>query len=351
MIAYRVESPGRSGLVQCDRPASGPGEVLVRVGAVGICGSDLEMVTGTRDPSYRRYPVVLGHEWAGEIVELGEGVSRLGLDQCVAVEGHNYCGRCRQCKRGETQLCETYSEFGFTLDGGYAEFVAARADLCHPFSRVSSAEAALSEPAACALHGVLRSGVQAGDTVVIVGAGTIGLLAVGLFSLYNPERLIVVDRRGTQRSAAVEMGATHYLVEGEDNALAALMDLSKGRGADVSFEAAGRPDAVRTAVAATMRGGKVVLEGISGTEYAEPFSLDNLVFADLRVEGVFAYPSRVFARALELIDSGLLNVEPLITHRLPLTEADRALELLRDTGEPTIKVLLEPDVAPAQARA
>src|ERR687886_2993036 len=247
MIAYRVEAPGRSGLVQCDRPAAGPGEVLVRVRAVGICGSDLEMVTGTRDPDYRRYPIVPGHEWAGEIVELGEGVEVLEIGQRAAVEGHNYCGRCRHCKRGETQLCETYNEFGFTLDGGYARFVAARADLCHPFSRVSSAEAALTEPSACALHGVLRSGVGAGDTIVVVGAGTIGLLAVGLFSLYNPERLIVIDRRDSQRSAALEMGATHYL--GGGDVLEAVRDLSGGRGADVSFEAAGPPDAVRTAIA------------------------------------------------------------------------------------------------------
>jgi len=314
------------------------------VGAVGICGSDLEMVAGARDPDYRRYPVVLGHEWAGEIVELGEGVGQLEIGQGVAVEGHNYCGHCRQCKRGETQLCDTYTEFGFTLDGGYAEFVAARADLCHPYSQVSSGEAALSEPAACSLHGVLRSGVQAGDTVVVVGAGTIGLLAVGLFSLYSPEKLIVVDQRSSQRSIALARGATHYLVEGEDDVLKAVQDATQGRGADVSFEAAGHPNAVRTAIASTRRGGKVILEGISGTDRVEPFDLDQVVLGDMRVEGVFAYPSRVFARALGLIDSGRLDVKPLITHRLPLFEADHAFELIEDTQEPTIKVLLEPGV-------
>jgi threonine dehydrogenase-like Zn-dependent dehydrogenase len=275
-------------------------------------------------------------------VELGEGVDQLRIGQYVAVEGHNYCGSCRQCKRGETQLCDTYSEFGFTLDGGYSEFVAARADLCHSYSRVSSAEAALSEPAACSLHGVLRSGVQAGDTVVVVGAGTIGLLAVGLFSLYSPEKLIVIDQRRSQKSTALAKGATHYLVEGEDDVIATVRDVTEGRGADVSLEAAGHPNAVRTAVAATARGGKVVLEGISGTDRVEPFDLDQVVLGDLRVEGVFAYPSRVFARALELIDSGLLDVKPLITHRLPLVEADNAFELIEDTKEPTIKVLLEP---------
>ncbi|MDQ3910922.1 MAG: alcohol dehydrogenase catalytic domain-containing protein [Actinomycetota bacterium] len=319
------------------------GQVLVRVGAVGICGSDLEMIAGTRDPGYRSYPVVLGHEWAGEIVELGGGVGQLELGQYVAVEGHNYCGRCRQCKRGETQLCETYSEFGFTLDGGYAEFVAARGDLCHSFSRVSSVEAALAEPTACSLHGVLRSGVEPGDTVVVVGAGTIGLLAVGLFSLYSPENLIVIDRHGLQRSPALAMGATHYLIEGKDDVLETVQNVSGGRGADVSFEAGGHPSAVQTAVAATARRGKVVLEGISGTDSLEPIDLDQIVLGDLRIEGVFAYPSRVFAQALKMIDSGLLDVKPLITHRLPLAEADHAFELLKDTREPTIKVLLEPD--------
>ena len=343
MIAYCVEAPGRSSLVRRERPRIGSGQVLVRVGAVGICGSDLEMLAGTRDPEYRRYPVVLGHEWAGEIVELGEGVGQLGLGQCVAVEGHNYCGRCRQCKRGETQLCNTYNEFGFTLDGGYAEFVAARADLCHSFSRVSSVEAALTEPTACSLHGVLRSGVQPGDTVVVVGAGTIGLIAVGLFSLYSPENLIVIDRHGFQRSTALTLGATHYLIEGEDDVLETVQNLTGGRGADVSFEAGGHPRAVQTAVAATARHGKVVLEGIPGTDNVEPFDLDQIVLADLRIEGVFAYPSRVFAQALKMIEAKLLDVKPLITHRLPLAEADHAFELLKDRQEPTIKVLLQPD--------
>jgi L-iditol 2-dehydrogenase len=350
VIAYCVESPGRSGLVNRKRPAVGLGQVLVRVGAVGICGSDLEMVAGTRDPAYRRYPIVLGHEWAGEIIELGEGVDQLELGQGVAVEGHNYCGRCRPCKRGETQLCETYSEFGFTLDGGYAELATARTDLCHPYSRVSTAEAALSEPTACSLHGVFRSGVQAGDTIVVVGAGTIGLLAVGLFSLYSPERLIVIDRGSAQRSAALAMGATHYLVEGEDDVIATVRDVTEGRGADVSLEAAGHPNAVRTAVAATARGGKLVLEGISGTDHVEPFDVDQIVLGDLRVEGVFAYPSRVFGRALELIDSGLLDVKPLITHRLPLVEVDHAFELIEDTQEPSIKVLLEPGAHSGSSR-
>jgi 2-desacetyl-2-hydroxyethyl bacteriochlorophyllide A dehydrogenase len=350
MIAYRVESPSQSGLVQLKRPMPDVDQVLVRVGAVGICGSDLEMVAGTRDPDYRCYPVVLGHEWAGEIVELDESMGQLELGQRVAVEGHNYCRRCRQCKRGDTQLCKTYSEFGFTLDGGYAEFVAARADLCHSFSRVSSAEAALSEPTACSLHGVLRSGVQAGDTIVVVGAGTIGLLAVGLFSLYSPEKLIVIDRRGPQRSVALGMGATHYLVEEEDHVLETVRDVTEGRGADVSFEAAGHPNAVQTAVAVTARGGKVVLEGISGSDRVEPFDLDQVVLADLRVEGVFAYPSHMFARALELIDSGLLDVKPLITHRLPLAEADQAFELIKDTQESTIKVLLEPGASSERSR-
>jgi threonine dehydrogenase-like Zn-dependent dehydrogenase len=126
--------------------------------------------------------------------------------------------------------------------------------------------------------------------------------------------------------------------------LEVVRDLSEGGGADVSFEAARHPNAMRTAVAAMARGGKGVLEGISGADREEPLSFDDLVFADLRVEGVFAYPSRMFARALELTDPRLLNVEPLITHRLPLAGVDRALELLRDTDEPTIKVLLEPHV-------
>jgi threonine dehydrogenase-like Zn-dependent dehydrogenase len=166
---------------------------------------------------------------------------------------------------------------------------------------------------------------------------------MGLLSLYSPAKLIVVDRRSSQREASLRMGATHYLAEGESNVREEINEITGERGADIAFEAAGHPDAVRNAVDATGRGGKVILAGIAGTDQASSLDPDEMVFKDLRVEGVFAYPSRAFGKVVELIDTGLLDVRPLITHRFPLSRAQEALELLRNGNEPSTKIMLEPE--------
>ena len=129
MRAYRVERPGAAALVDAAVPTPGADEVLVRVEAVGICGSDLELIKGTRDAAFTRYPVVPGHEWAGVIVESSAHHAALPSGTRVVVEGHHFCTTCAQCRAGRTHLCISYDEYGFTRDGGYREYVAARADL------------------------------------------------------------------------------------------------------------------------------------------------------------------------------------------------------------------------------
>ena len=343
MIAYEVRNGDGGRLVRRPRPEPGIGEVLVRVDAVGICGSDVELVAGGRDPGFCRLPVVPGHEWAGTVVAHGSDVdrARLPLGASVAVEGHCYCGRCPPCLIGQTQRCERYDEFGFMRDGGYAALVAARADLCHPFHTLSPEEAALTEPTACALHAVERARVPRGAAAVVVGAGPVGLLAAGLLRVAGARPVLVVDPRPVGRLARA-MGADRFLAASAGDALAAVIEATDDHGADVVVEAAGTPDAVTAALAMTRRGGTLALLGIAGTRSPSALPTDALVFGDVRVEGVFAYPSAVFARALDLLERGLLDVGPLITHCLPLSEVERALELVRDRAEGVGKVVLRP---------
>ncbi|WP_291988486.1 alcohol dehydrogenase catalytic domain-containing protein [Luteitalea sp.] len=341
MRAFRVERPGEAHLVDVSVPVPGPGEVLVRVEAVGICGSDLELVRGTRDAAFCRFPVVPGHEWAGVIAVDDVAHPHLPAGTRVVVEGHHFCRTCPACRAGRTQLCQHYDEYGFTRDGGYREYVAARADLCHRVHRVSSDLAALSEPTACALHAVERSAITAADRVVVVGAGPIGLLAVACAAACGPAQLIVADVRETTFDAARALGATD-IVCAPASALAAAVREVLGGGADVVIESAGHPLAQAAATEILARGGRLTILGIAGADRTTPGNFDALVFRDARVEAIFAYPSAVFARAVRLIDDGVIDPSPLITHRLALSAAPHALALLESRREPAIKVLLDP---------
>lgn len=341
MRAFRVDRPGTSGLVDVAVPSPSADEVLVRVEAVGICGSDLELIRGTRDAAYCRFPVVPGHEWAGVVVAGHAASPHLPPGTRVVVEGHHFCRTCGACRAGRTHLCAHYDEYGFTRDGGYREFVSARADLCHPLTRVDASLGALTEPTACALHAVERSDITPGDRVAVIGAGPIGLLAAACAAARRPARLLVADVRDTTLAVARTLGATD-VVSAPASALAGAIVDVLGGAPDVVIEAAGHPLAQVAATEVLARGGRLTVLGIAGSDRTTPCNFDPLVFRDARVEAVFAYPSAVFARAARLIDEGIIDPAPLITHRFPLSNAHAALGMLEGRTEPAIKVLLDP---------
>lgn len=342
MKALLINAPHQATFGETARPTPGPGQVLVRVAAVGVCMSDLEILDGTRPEPYIMYPITPGHEWCGTVVEVGSGVSQPAVGQRVAVEGINFCQVCFWCQRGETNLCSAYNEFGFTLPGGYAEYVAVRADLAHPFADSLPFEtAALTEPTACAGHGILRANVRPGDTVAIVGPGTIGLLGVAWARLFSPCRIIAVGVDRQNEPLARVMGATDYLTL-EDDPVSFIYALTGGRGADVVLEAAGSEMAIPLVLDLARRGGSVAFAGIVGGGRKLLVESDLFSLKDLRVHGIFSYTSALFAQALRLIENGLLDVRPLITHQFPLEAYGRAFDLLRNRHEPVGKILLKP---------
>jgi 2-desacetyl-2-hydroxyethyl bacteriochlorophyllide A dehydrogenase len=342
MKAVVIRKPHDAEYGEFLQPRITDGQVLVRVAVVGVCMSDVEIYDGTRPNQYVSYPCIPGHEWCGTVVEVGANVHDLKVGDRVAVEGHNYCGRCFFCQRGQTNLCETYNELGFTLPGGYAEYVAVRADLAHPFSDSLSFElAALTEPASCAGYGLLGAPVRPGDTVAVVGPGTVGLLGVAWARALHAGNIIAIGRNRKRESLARIIGATHFFTMTE-NPTEQVRTLTGGRGADVVFEAAGNPAAVAVACEVARRGGTVVAAGIAGGGQTLTQDADLFCLKDLRVHGIFAYTSEVFQQTLRRIEGGTLDVGPFVTHRFPLQQFLQAFSLLKNPPEPVIKIVLRP---------
>jgi len=340
--AVVIGAPNDAALRDVPDPRPGDGQILVKVGAAGICMSDVETLKGTRPAAYVKYPVIPGHEWCGAGERVGPGAAGVAVGDRVAVEGHNFCRQCAWCRRGETNLCVSYNELGFTLPGGFAQYVAVRADLAHAFAATLPFEsAAMAEPLACVVHGAQRTTIGPASTVAVVGPGTLGLLAVGWAAVSRPAKIAVIGVDRVNDALARRMGATDFLTVGDDPA-ARVREMTGGAGADVVFEAAGSDRALPLALDLARRGGTVVLYGIAGGRRRTELEADLFCLKDLHVHGVFAYTTRSFEQAMRLIESGRLDVAPLVTHTFALGEFQKAFDLLRERREPVVKVILKP---------
>ncbi|MBX6754753.1 MAG: alcohol dehydrogenase catalytic domain-containing protein [Thermorudis peleae] len=345
MRAAVIVEPGRIAIEERPIPQPGPGEVLVRSAAVGICGTDVELFEGRHPPEYCRYPLVPGHEWAGTVVALGPGVQHVAVGDHVAVEGFVACGTCRNCRRGLTDLCERgYDELGFTRPGGAAEYVVVPARQLHRLPPEAALdEAPLLEPSAVVVHSFLRAHPEPGDLVVVIGDGTIGLLAVQVARLYSPRAIVLVGRHPERLAAGRELGATETINARDGDPVMAFQQRTGERGADFVFEGAGRADAVEQAFAFARRGGTVALTGAAGAGAQLTIPSDLFVFKHLTVVGTFGASTVAWEQAVALFSAGLLRLRPLISHRFPLADYATALDTLRTRQPGVIKVLVEHD--------
>jgi 2-desacetyl-2-hydroxyethyl bacteriochlorophyllide A dehydrogenase len=334
MRAVVVERPGSATLRRVPKPEPGPGEVLVRVGAVGICGSDVEVLEGRRPERYVRYPIIPGHEWAGLVEAVGPGVESVDEGAAVVAEGFRACGDCARCREGRTNLCAAeYAETGFTHAGAFADFLCVPAHLVHRLPvETDLAAAAVLEPAACVAQGLLEVELRPGMSAAVVGSGTLGLLAVALLSRISPARLALVGTRAPRLALGEAMGATETWNVRQDE--------YPEPGFDLVFEAAGTPGGARTAVELARRGGTVVLEGISGQRSG--IDTDAVVLGHLRVQGIFGASRRAWRWVTELFADGLLDTKPLVTHSFPLEQYDAAFTTLAERNGDALKVQLKP---------
>ncbi|MGW0120436.1 zinc-dependent alcohol dehydrogenase [Streptomyces sp. NPDC003327] len=326
-------------MIERETPEPGPGEVRVRVAAAGICLSDRELYDGRRAPGYVRYPVVPGHEWSGTVEAVGAGVDGSLLGRPCVAEGFRACGTCERCRYGETSLCTAgYAETGFTEPGAFADHLVVPARLLHPLPADADLRAAaLLEPAAVVAAAVRAGRPRPGERVAVVGAGTLGLLAVQWLAASSPAELVVVDPRAGRAARARAFGATRALTPAEAEA-----ESAAARGAfDLVVETAGAPGTAASSCLLARRGGRVVLTGMFA-EGATGIDPVHLSVSQLEVRSVFGASSAAWADAVRAFSLGLLDPGPLVTHTFPLEEFGAALALVGGGDPATGKVLLVP---------
>ncbi len=315
MKAFVVERPGRVAVLNVDEPVVGDSEVLVASLVAGMCGTDVELIDGSIDPAYVRYPLILGHEWVGELVDDIDGAI---TGDRVVVEGVVACGRCAECVRGDTNRCHTYDEIGFTRPGALAERIAVPANLVHRLApMVDLDDAALIEPMAVVWRALTRIPLAKGLRVAVVGDGTIAMLAVHLVRLFEPTSIVMVGRRHAQAALATRAGVSTFTTTTPSESF------------DLVIEAAGNVAAVSSTLTLAARGAMVILLGLPVHGSTIAVAPDDLVNNDLIIQGSFSYSRASWAQVVERVNSRELRPSFLITHRFALDRVLDAVTTLR----------------------
>jgi len=323
-------------------PAPHPDEVLIRVAACGICGSDIHGYDGS---SGRRIPpIVMGHEAAGIVESAGANVNNFAPGDRVTFDSTVYCGACRNCRRGDINLCDNRQVLGVSCGdyrraGAFAEFVVVPARILHRLpENLPFAEAAMLEAIAVAIHAVNLAPIDTNTTALVVGAGTIGILTLQAIRAMGCKKVFVTDVDQDRLNLAKQVGATEMLLS-NGTLQSQILQLTSNQGVDVALECVGRNETVAAAIDATCKGGTVVLVGNITPNVNLP--LQKVVSRQIRLLGSCA-SSGEYPRAIELLASGAIKVKPLITAIAPLEEGASWFERLYNREPNLLKVVLTP---------
>ena len=348
MDALVLHAVGDARFEKVPVPGLKPGNVRVRIGFCGVCGSDIPrvFVKGTY-----HFPTICGHEFAGVVEECGEGVDDLSPGDSVAVFPLLWCGKCAACEQGRFVQCHDYDYLGSRCDGAFAEYVVApRRNLLRVPEGVSQEEAAMTEPASVALHALRRGGgTSPGETVAIFGAGPIGLMVAQWARALGASQVVLFDLVAEKIELARSLGFSHAYNAGQTAPLDRILELTNGQGAHVSIEAAGVPPTFLSALEATRRGGRMVMMGNPSADVTIPADLISQLMR--REVDIFGTWNSEFSACgndddwhttLEAMANKTIDLSPLVTHRVPLQQSFDALRMMKESREFFAKVLIHP---------
>ena len=334
MKAMILKAPGELVLDEVSRPSTSTGQVLIRVTHTGICGTDLKIFSGAIPV---KYPRIMGHEMIGEVVESSGGF-RPG--ERVIVDPELFCGACFHCRIGQTHLCPNGMLLGRDANGGFADYVTAPAD--HVFrlpDSIDSRTAPLIQVLTTCLHAQRLVNIVAGESVVVLGLGVTGQLHVQLAKARGAGRVIGITRSAAKRDLAQKLGADLTLASGEGT-IQKVLETTEGRGADVIIDTTGAIPSVADAIHMARFGGRLLLFGIiTATEGALPFY--QLYFKELALINARVAKSEDYPESIDLVQRGIVRLEPLVSHVLPFRELKTAIGMLNSEGGKHMKIILE----------
>ncbi len=343
-IVKTAPGPGNLAYTDFKDPEVRPGQVVIEVRATGLCGTDLSLYHWAESMVQQfkpEIPMVMGHEFAGVVSELGPGVTGLRVGDRVTANPMMYCGQCYFCKSGRQSICDNRPMLGLGLNGCFARFLAVRQENVYPLPPEASFEAAaMSEVLCVALHALDRIPLGPGDTAAVVGAGPMGFLVLLAARAAGVSRLVMTGLSADRdRLKVAQSFGVQTIVVDEADPAEAVRDLTRGLGADVVFECAGHPSGVPQALALVRKGGRI---GVLGQGYADSaFNTAIVCYREVELIGVRAYDPKTWHRSYDVLASRQFPLEALVTHRLPLEEAARGIELMK--SRQGLKIMFTPD--------
>ena len=356
MKAWVLDGPEELRLTEKPVPEPGPAEVLVRIDAVSICGTDVEIITKGLpaivqggSPYHKNFTP--GHEYMGTIVKLGAGVDEYRIGDRVAVEIHAGCGRCERCRQGMYTSCLNYGQNyeghnkghranGFTTDGGFAQYAVNHINtLVHVSDAMSDEEATLIVTAGTAMYGLdVLGGLIAGESLVVTGPGPIGLMGVAVGKALGAEPVILTGTRDARLNLGLKLGADHVVNINKENPVEAVKRITGGKGANYVLECSGAPNALNEAMDMTQRGGRICLAAFPH----EPALVDlaKIVRNNIYLYGIRGEGKSATHRAAAMMNQKKFDAKLMHTHTFPLEELPRAFKYVRERIEDAIKVVM-----------
>jgi len=329
MLAGVLISPGHLEMQEVERPEAGPGEVVLKVEAALTCGTDLKAFR--RGHPKMPMPTLFGHEFSGTVEEVGSDVDRFNVgDQVMSVHSAP-CNNCFFCLREQQNLCESIMDT--KVLGAYAEYIKLPRHVVEQNAFIkpvglSFTEAAMLEPLACVIYGLEKFSVGGDDTVVVIGAGPIGLLQVAALKGYGAKKTILAGRHRIRLAVGLTLGADTVIDVDKSDLLKEVLAETGSRGADLVIESTGRPDVWESTLSLVRKGGDILLFGGCPDGSRACFDTTKLHYDEITLKGAFHFTPSAVKKAYEMLTSGQINVKPLITAELPLKELPRAFELL-----------------------